>query len=229
MKYILTIFFLYNSLLVTAQDALQVEKIDNHYLEDQFYIGITYNLLINKPNNVSQNNFSNGIQLGFIKDFPINTTRNKAFGVGIGYAANSYFNNLQATENVGAITYEVIPADVQYKRNKIENHLVEIPLEYRWRTSTSKTYKFWRIYTGVKVGYVFAHTSKYITTSETIKFSNDDVNPFQYGLYISFGYNTWNFYTHYTISKLFKNDVFTTGGEPIDMQTLKIGLLFYIL
>ncbi len=106
-------------------------------------------------------------------------------------------------------------------------------MEFRWRTSTAEDYKFWRIYTGLKLGYVFANRSKYIEDNLKDKFSNPDIQRFQYGVYISFGYNTWNFYANYQLSSIFREgaSIIYEGGEEaeIKMRAFKIGLIFYIL
>ena len=131
------------------------------YREDQFYFGVTYNLLGKIPQNMSQNGFSSGFHLGFIRDMPVNTNRTFAIGIGIGYSANSFNQNLLISEDSqGTINFELLES-ATYNKNKFSNHLIEIPLEFRWRTSTTENYKFWRIYSGIKFGYVLASTSKF--------------------------------------------------------------------
>lgn len=211
------------------EEAIQDTIPDEKYREDQFYIGFTYNILQNRPSGISQNNLSNGIHLGFIRDFPINKKRNKAIGIGLGYSFNSYFHNLKATETDTGIAYQAIESNESFKRNKYRTHEVELPIEFRWRTSTATSYKFWRIYGGFKLSYIFSGVSKLISNDEKIKFQNEDMNRFQYGLTLSAGYNTWNFHFYYGLNKLFKADTFTTNGEQFNMNTIKVGLMFYIL
>jgi hypothetical protein len=104
-----------------------------------------------------------------------------------------------------------------------------MPIEFRWRTSTTDSYKFWRVYTGIKLSYAFSTTSKFVA-SDRIKFNNSDIEKFQYGLYFSFGYNTWNFYGYYQLNKFFKKGVFIEeSGEMINTNALNFGLMFYIL
>jgi len=228
MKYLLSVFCLLFFLRGFSQNENE-EAIDYKYLEDQFYIGITYNLLLNSPSGVNQNNFPYGVQLGYIKDIPINKRRNIGFGIGLGYNFNSYFNNLQAIEQGDEIIYQLIEDDPGFRRNKIGTHIVELPIEFRWRTSRPDSYRFWRVYGGVRLGYVFANVSKFVSDTERIRFSNDDVERFQYDLYFSFGYNTWNFYASYGLNTILNDDVFTVDGERIETRALKIGLIFYIL
>lgn len=209
-------------------DSLLLNNIDKKYLEDQFYIGVNYNVLLNRPASVSQSNLSYGLHFGFIKDIPLNEKRNIGFGIGAGYAINAYYSNLKAYKESGSILYEKIADTISFSRNKIGTHLIDVPVEFRWRTSTADSFEFWRIYAGVRFSYIFANRSKYIGEPDNLTFSNEDIRPFQYGLYTSFGYNTWNFYAQYQLSSLIENKR-TTDGEQIDMNVLRLGLIFYIL
>ncbi|MDX1719680.1 MAG: hypothetical protein R3353_05945, partial [Salegentibacter mishustinae] len=66
--------FVVSSLPLTAQteeeDRLQSipdsvpSVIDSLYREDQFYVGLTFNLISNKPDAISQSGFSGGIHAG---------------------------------------------------------------------------------------------------------------------------------------------------------------------
>ena len=126
--------------------------IDSLYREDQVYVGITFNLLANRPDAIEQNGLSWGVQTGFIRDFPINKKRNKAIGVGLGLTFDRFSQNLFIGEQADGETtiYETIAGDLQFDRNRFTYYSVELPIEYRWRTSTPTSYNFWRIYAGVR-------------------------------------------------------------------------------
>ncbi|PKQ46859.1 porin family protein [Confluentibacter flavum] len=205
--------------------------VDSLYKEDQFYAGVTYNLIGNKPNDLSQNGFSLGFHAGFIKDMPINKDRNIAIGIGLGYSANSFNQNLLVVkDDLGNINYSIIDeSNVSFSRNKFSQHLIELPIEYRWRTSNPTDYNFWRIYAGFKIGYVFTNTAKFRGSLGEFKYNNiEDFNNFQYGLTVSMGYNTWNLYMYYALNPIFSSDA-KLNGETIDMNAIKIGLMFYVL
>lgn len=205
---------------------ITVKVIDSLYREDQFYIGLTYNLLQNRPSGLSQNSFSSGLHIGFLRDIPLNKRRNHAIAIGLGYSMNDFRQNLKITELDGKFNYEI---DNDFDKNKIALHYVELPIELRWRTSTIQSHRFWRIYTGFKLSYLFLNKSKFVGPETTYKyFGNDDFNKFQYGAYISFGYNTWNFHAYYGLNSLLKSEA-KLDGKSIDMNTLNIGLMFYIL
>ena len=207
----------------------EVTEVDPNYLEDQFYVGITYNFILNKPGPITQRNLSYGLDIGFIKDIPLNRKRKVAIGLGLGYAVNSYYTNLLVEELDSQFQYGTIASDTGVKRNKLETHLVELPLEFRWRTSTPEDYKFWRIYTGLKFSYLLGGRSKLVADSGKQSFYNTDLRDFQYGLTLNFGYNTFNIHVYYALNNLFEDNLTLTTGEELNFTPLRIGLIFYIL
>ncbi|WP_303318709.1 porin family protein [Flavivirga abyssicola] len=223
------VFFLMPFVYCFAQE-INDKEVDSLYKEDQFYAGVTYNLLGNMPKDVAQSGFSLGFHLGFIKDMPINKNRNLAIGVGLGYSSNSFNQNLLVDkDDMGRTIYSVLKDNNTFIKNKFSSHLIELPIEFRWRTSTATEYNFWRIYTGFKLGYIFAHTTKYRGDLGRIRYTNiEDFNNFQYGLTLSAGYNTWNIFLYYALNPIFSSDA-NLDGNQIDMNAIKIGLMFYIL
>ncbi len=197
------------------------------YLEDQFYIGVTYNSLYSLPNDINQNGFSNGIFLGYMKDLPINARRDFGFALGFGYGRNTYFQDLKIEEVNGITTFEEVKS---FSRNKFSLHTIEVPIEIRWRTSTPTKYKFWRIYSGVKIGYVFASNAK-LKKEGTIKVKGiEEVNKLQYGLTLGAGFGTWNLNVYYGLNDIFSADALINGtNKRIRARDLRIGLIFYIL
>jgi hypothetical protein len=224
------------SLGLNAQMPQEFNTSDPNYLEDQFYLGLTYNFLLDKPTDFKQTNLSYGLQGGIIKDIPLNAQRTWAIGIGLGYAVNSYYSNLLAAESMNGVEYALIEENVvimddeeiSVKRNKIETHLLELPIEFRWRNSSAEEYKFWRVYYGLKLGYVFSARSKLVTSKDKTIFMNPDVRKFQYGLMFNFGYNTFNVHIYYSLSSLLE-DGSVLGAEDLNMKPLRVGLIFYIL
>jgi len=226
---LILIALVYSVALFSQEDPTELKIVDPKYREDQFYVGITYNFLENKPVGMSQQGLSGGLHLGLIRDFPINKQRNIGFGVGLGYSNNSYNHNLFIKEENTSVTYQILDSDVtNYSKNKLNIHMVELPLQFRWRTSTSETYRFWRIYTGIKVGYVFSSILKHKGDLGEFKQNNTPhLNRIRTTADISFGWNTWNFYVAYGLNSLF-SDKAKVDDAAIDVTEIKFGLLFYI-
>ncbi|WP_298118450.1 porin family protein [Flavobacterium sp.] len=228
MRFLLSIVFFLFGLSVFAQEkTVDFDAVDSLYREDQFYFGLTYNKLQNTPSGLSQNKFSSGISVGFLRDMPINKARTWAIALGLGYSLNNYNDNL-FINNSDAENLYFTDSSVIFDKNKLSLHFVDVPLEVRWRNSTPESHKFWRVYTGFKVSYLIYDRYKFTgEDGKIIITGNKDLNKIHYGTYVAMGWNTWNFYAYYGLNPLFKST--KIAGKDLDMNTLNLGLMFYIL
>lgn len=198
---------------------VSTDTIDSRYREDQLYMAFSYNLMNNKPDSDSSSLFSGGFNFGYILDIPMNERRNAGLGIGLGYSYNSYSSNFLMYLEEGLDIFET---------SRFTTHLVELPIELRWRTSTATKYSFWRVYTGAKFAYLFHSKSKFEFDGNTVIFSNIKAfDKFQYGLTFSAGYGSWNFHAYYGLSSLFNN--IQVDGKNLDLKDFSLGLKFYIL
>lgn len=228
------IFYLVFSLLTfsgIAQDTISKIQGDLKYREDQFYIGITYNLLSSIPDGVYPEGLSGGFYFGFLRDMPINKNRNLAIAIGAGMTFDQYSHNLLIDKDSnGEATFTIIGDNNDFNSNRFKTAIVEIPFELRWRSSTPTSYKFWRAYAGLKVGYAFWHRATYKGLTSTI--SNSDISEFDklsFGTTLSLGYNKFNFFLYYSINPFFKDGALTNDGQQVGFKTIKLGLIYYIL
>ena len=211
------LFFLWIPFFCFSQEIKPIE-IDSLYREDQFYASLSYNLIQNRPDGFKQFSFSPGISFGVLRDLPISKNRHWAIALGIGYSYNNIKQFINSEEIVGA-TENTSSENI---RTTITSHSVDIPIEIRWRNSTPNSHSFWRIYTGFKTSYVFNSKLKLESTTESSKESiSDEINRWQYGAYISVGFNTWNPYIYYGLNPIFK--------EGSKMSNFNVGFIFYIL
>ena len=203
--------------------------VDSLYREDQFYVGFTYNLLLDTPKGVSQNKFSAGFTGGFLRDMPINKKRTVALATGLGVTYNKYFQTLVVSSLNNVAQYEIIARGTQYDKNKFEEILIDLPLQFRWRNSTAESHKFWRIYAGFKLSYVALGRSKYVDSGYDITVTdNADLNKLRVGAFLVWGYNTWNFYGYYGLTPIYKSSA-QLNNQSVGMNALHVGLMFYIL
>ncbi len=211
----------------TTPETLPLAKIDSLYREDQFYFGFTFNSLQKKPAGLIQDKFSSGFAAGFLRDMPFNKKRSFAIASGMGFSFNTYNQNLKISNSSPTNKYEIIDVG-SYSNNKFTQFLVEVPIEFRWRTSTFENHKFWRIYGGFKMGYLIYDKSVYDDSRGKIVITNNkDFNKFQYGVYLSSGYNSINVYAYYGLNSLFQSA--KTNTESVEMNSLNVGIIFYIL
>ena len=199
------------------------ETSEKYYLEDQLYITVVLNTFRVVPDSYHETGFSYGYQIGFVRDFPINQRRNIGFGVGLGYAYDYYRNNIGLEG--GSLKWMQKNTD-----NRFAFHSIALPFELRWRNSTVEKYNFWRIYIGFQVAYTFTH-NYYIRKTEVQQGQTDilnQINKLQYGISLSIGYGSLNFYTYYGLTSLFKDNV-TVQNMPLNTRSLQIGIRFFIL
>ncbi|MGB2116310.1 MAG: porin family protein [Flavobacteriaceae bacterium] len=227
-------FLLFISGYCFAQQVVDTSFVDNNYREDQFFIIATYNALSNGPSSLKQNGFSTSFNFGFIRDFPINKQRNIAIGVGLGMGLSSLNQNLliynQPSNNITAFKF-LDRTDGSYSRNKLNYTTLDLPIEFRWRTSTAKAYNFWRIYPGIKFSYITSSRSKYVgDLGKIILRDIENFNAFQYGLTLSAGYSGVNLFMYYGFQSLFESGTSTIDNILLDqIISLQFGLSFYIL
>ena len=215
-------FFIF---FIKLQAQVNKDTIDLKYLEDQLYLSLTYNVLINNPTTISQNGFSGGVSFGFIKDIPLNQKRNIGLGIGLGYAYNTYIQNLKIIRENQATLFETAQ---DYKTNRLGISSVEFPIEIRLRNSTPLKYKFWRVYGGIKFSYALSVKTTFSDETETLTTKNiPEFNRIQYGLTLATGYSTWNLYVYYSLNPFFKDASF--NGKELSLKDFNIGLKFYIM
>lgn len=231
-RYCLSVFcFVFGAFVFAQNTTVDTTFVDLKYREDQFYVSVTYNLLGSKPKGVSQSGFSSGFHFGFVRDLPVNKKRNFALGLGIGISTNSYNQTLLISKNTNQnIEYSVLDKNAtSFSKNKFATYLLEMPFEIRWRTSNPTDYNFWRIYSGFKLSYLVYNSSKFKSSEGNILLSSiNDFNNFQYGIIFSAGYSNINVHFYYALNDIFK-DKAKLNGEHIRMNSVKIGLIYYIL
>lgn len=233
-KTVRLIYFLFALLLTNnsiAQDSIPKAEGDSKYREDQFYIGVTYNILSSMPNGVSPEGLTGGINFGFLRDMPINKNRNIAIAVGAGLSFDRYGQNIFIDiDDDGNTIYTVLDSNVSFDSNNLNTGIIELPIELRWRTSTATSYKFWRVYAGFRLGYTFWNESSYKDASNSISHSDiEEFDKLRLAATMSLGFNKFNFFVYYSLNPFFNEDAITTDGQQVNFNTIKLGLIFYIL
>lgn len=204
----------------------QEVTLDSLYREDQIFVTIQYNALRQTPNNFQQNKLSHSLEVGFLRDFPINTQRNWAVAAGLGYGFHRYFTNFRIQYENDVFVGETMGNNIDYNNNRWTTHSLSLPLQLRWRTSTASTTKFWRIYGGLTFSYLFSRTSFFENGTTTERISKIPIQPWQSGLSLVAGNNTWNVSLYYALKPFFESKAFYQ--KDVQANELRVGLAFYI-
>lgn len=224
MKNLLLSFFIFFTSVVFSQEDRNTD-VDSLYREDQMYATFSLNLLQNRPSGFSKHSLSSGLSVGFLRDMPFNKKRTWAIAAGLGYSYNNLKNNIKIDNSSNTLNYTI---DNTFDKNKLVLHQLDLPIEIRWRNSTFESHKFWRIYGGFKISYLFADKSVFKSSTEDITVrDNNDLSKIKYATYLSVGNNTGNIYVQYSLSPIFK-DV-QLNNKKLELSSLNIGFVFYIL
>jgi len=206
----------------------QKNDVDNKYLEDQFYLGLYYSTLTSSPENFNQNKFSSTLNFGFIRDFPFNEQRNFGVGVGVGLSLSSSNSNLKLSDLNSSVSGEIVNGE-DFTKNKWNTTKIEFPFEVRWRTSTPTSYKFWRVYFGVKTSYLLKSKYKYESLNSNYTLENLPFRKTQSGITVNAGNNTWNLGLYMGLNPIFNKEFGQNNPNLKDLKEFKLGLVFYIL
>ena len=206
----------------------QKNDVDNKYLEDQFYLGLYYSTLTSSPEDFNQNKFSSTLNFGFIRDFPFNEQRNFGVGVGVGLSLSSSNSNLKLSDLNSSVSGEIVNGE-DFTKNKWNTTKIEFPFEVRWRTSTPTSYKFWRVYFGVKTSYLLKSKYKYESLSSDYTLENLPFRKTQSGITVNAGNNTWNLGLYMGLNPIFNKEFGQNNPNLKDLKEFKLGLVFYIL
>ena len=221
----LLIVLMFLPLISFGQDLLNdIES--TFYREDQFYFGTSFMLLNSNQEKFKRQGISKHFQLGFIRDIPLISSGKLAIGLGLGYSFQDYNSNLvRFNINNGSSIY--IVNYTLNQKSKLSFNFIEFPISLRWRNSSPNNQQFWRVYTGFKFQRNFISKLKY--SSGDKKNISDEVNNWNKELYLSFGYNEWNFYFSYGLNQIVKNLRNQYTGKSFNIRHLKIGLIFFLL
>ncbi len=225
MRNFLFVLFSVYSFFINAQ--LIEDDVSSLYREDQFYIGFSFISLETKNDYFNQNGLSSHFQFGFIRDIPLTSSGKFALGLGLGYSFQQYNSNLVRVviDNSNSIfTLNQKTSDLD--KSLLSFNFIEFPISLRWRNSSINDYEFWRIYSGVKFQKNFFSRLRSRQNNENVV---DEINKWTKDLYISFGYNTWNFYFSYGLSPLIKKLKLHDSNKLFKIKPIKIGLIFFLL
>ena len=223
MKKLIFFFFIgCSSIAFSQKDSLQL---GSKYAEDQLYFLISYNQLFDQPSLVKGSGFSYGLSAGFMKDLILNKKGSISLALGFGYNYDLLNHGLTIAKENNEVTFQV---DNSGPINTLTIHNLEFPFEFRWRNSDAQTYKFWRVYMGVKASYNVSNNFKFTDQSNSFSYKNvSRFNSWQYGLTLSVGYDVFTAHMYYGLTPMLKDTML--GTTDISSKTMRIGLIFYFL
>lgn len=228
MKYFLFALLITLSLIVDAQDTLNVDKkstatSDNKKPhQDMLLVDLNWDRLIGLQAPVKQKWYGRGISVALMYDYPLNRNGNVSFAIGGGFTSHNYYTNALVVKNtaLNAMEFQVQPANIK-DRGKISLNYVDVPVEFRFRTNEDNREHRWKLVVGGRVGYRVNVHEKIIDNKDfKIKlYDYPQTALFRYGPTLRFGYGAIMLTGYYSISTFFQS-----GKALKDMNALSLGL-----
>jgi len=193
------------------------------YREDQIYFGTSLMLIKSNQEDLKARGLPRHFQFGIIRDMPLIKSGKLSTGLGLGISFERFTTNLIRSATG---LYLLDLNNNIYNPLSISVQSFEIPISIRWRNSSDRDFAFWRVYGGIKVNWNYRIKAKQNSSFLTI---GEELKKFGTNAYLSFGYNTWNFYLSSPIVSTFDFLNSNQNNSLIKIVPLKVGLIFFIL
>lgn len=196
------------------------------YREDQVYVDFNFILQNTDDNRFSDNGFSRSLHVGILRDVFLTSSGRYSLGIGVGYGLTRLVNNIEIETQADDFSISYPRPDRSY-RNFFTFHELQLPIEFRWRTSSESVHQFWRIHAGYRLGYPFA--TKYKPFFGADYPTQGVLSSWQHEINLAVGYNTWNLRFAYQLNPLINSSLRKVGDQSFRLHFFQIGLIFYLL
>lgn len=190
---------------------------------DHFMIQLGYDGWANKPDTIHTTGFSRSFNFYLMYDIPFKTAPRLSVAPGLGVGSSSMFFSKTDIDIVGKVnpvsaSFMDVSGSNHFKKYKLNNTWVEVPVELRFVADPLHSGKSWKVAMGVKIGtMVDAHTkgkdlqtstgtslygSKYIEKEKSRRFFNST----KFAVTLRAGWGPVTAFGSYTISKIFKQN-----------------------
>ena len=185
MKKLLVLVLVLGSVIsLTAQDSLQLAKQDSiiqatsskkkkkdwskvniaNRSGDHFMIQFGVNSWANAPDTINTKGFSRTFNMYLMYDLPFKTDPRFSVALGVGVGGDNMFfekTYIDITgKNSNRLTFQDVSDTTHFKKYKLSNTYLEVPLELRFTSNPEKYNKAWKIALGAKVGTMVSAMTK---------------------------------------------------------------------
>lgn len=159
---------------------------------------------------------SGGVNFQLFFDYPI-ARSHFSFAWGGGISSYNIHGPINLAYQTDSVTGNVLFTSIEkrltpYRINRIGLKIVELPVEFRFRTFTGYQFK---LSVGFKVGYVVQSFRKIYDASAKVKiFEIAGINPLRYGITFRVGWEQLHLCAFYSLTEFFEKGKGTPGVFP---------------
>jgi hypothetical protein len=208
-------------LILLSANALFAQSLSQTTIKRFSFGGdIFTDIWMNQPQGIKVRTINQGFNFFGMYNFPFGES-NYSFAIGLGLGIhNMYSNSVIEDIKADTIRFVQIPDSVSYRKSKLCNAYIDLPLEIRLKTES----KF-RVAVGFKIGYLIDAKTKYkgnradgpyvLTKQKQV----NHVEKFRYGPVLRIGYDWFSFYGYFQISK-----IFVENRGPNNLYPISVGI-----
>ena len=189
--------------------------------KDKILIEFTHCAWLNLPRGVRSDWYSRGANFHMFFDFPFGKSP-LSFAFGGGISSHNISGNMTALnlhDSIGG-GVSLIAREEPYKKNVFGAKILEVPIEFRFRTRKARSFK---LTLGGKVGYTVQNFNKLFDDNGKRKiFDLKGYNPWRYGAVFRIGYEQFYLSCFYSFSSVFKK---SNKSSEIIPYTIGIGII----
>jgi len=183
---------------------------------DRLILEINHTGWLGLPRDIVQDNFKCiGFNFALMFDKPIGKSA-FSFGYGIGLFSHNFHSNADFVRQLDSTRSFVSTRMEPYKRevslNRYAQKVLEIPIEFRFRTKTDRQFK---IHLGGKIGYVVNDFRSVKDGDGKVRtYDIKNINPLRYGINFRIGFEHLALSASYYFTQIFKPGEGPSGVTP---------------
>ena len=202
---------------------------------DHLMFQVAYDGWTGKPDSISshQSGFSRGLNIYIMTDKPFKSDPRFSLGLGIGIGSSNIFFKKESVDlrslNV-RLPFIMLDSTTHFKKYKVSQSFLEIPLEFRYSSNPEDVSKSWKIAIGLKAGTLInAHTkgkdlqdknNATVNTYTEKESSKKFFNTTRLAGTARIGYGIFSFYGSYALNNVLKD----VAGAPMKLYEFGISL-----
>lgn len=191
---------------------------------DRFMLTLFTDIWQDEPQGMELKSIQRGVSIRAMQDMPLGRSSFSA-AVGLGFTSNNLYSDHRYSFDPALDGFDFFPITEDYDKNKLSLNYLDLPVELRFRSRDPN--RRFRLYTGLKLGYLVNAHTKYegkVThpwgeRSTRIKEHKlDNISSYRIGLTTMVGYRSVNLHLHYPLTSLFEDN------SARDMSAISLGL-----
>ncbi len=199
---------------------------------DRFMLVLFTDIWQDEPGEMDLRSLQRGVSIKAMQDMPLGRT-NFSVAAGLGFTSHNLYSDHRYLYNPAWDHFDFYPITTDYDKNKLSLNYLEVPVEFRFRTRDIN--RRFRLYTGLKAGYLVNAHTKYEGKSDhdqdhaggrRVKLKEhrlDNIASYRIGLTAMLGYRSVNIHLYYPLTNVFEDN----SAEEMNAISLGVTLILF--